>query len=258
MDLKNCLVEVKDGIAILTINRPEVRNALNAQCWDDINLFVDYISENEDVKIAIITGSGDKAFAAGADLKALRSRTMKEIINNASGQAVLRKLENCSKPSIAAVNGFAFGGGCELALACDIRIASENAVFGLPEVSVGVLPGAGGTQRLTRLIGLGRAKEIILTGRTVSGIDAVQIGLACKVVPLVKLMEEAKSLATTMMGKSPFCLGLAKKAIVASLSTDQDTGMLIEQFAFAMAMASEDKIEGIDAFFEKRKPEFKG
>lgn len=258
MKLKQFIYSVEDGIGIFTINRPEVRNALSAECWEEIGIIADYIHSNADIKVAIITGAGEKAFAAGADLNALKLKTLSDGINNAVGQNNLRKLEICSKPIIAAVNGVAFGGGCELSLACDIRIVSENAKFGLPEVGVGVLPGAGGTQRLAKLIGLGRAKEVILTGKVISAEESVQIGLACKVVSNEGLLDEAKIVANTMMTKSPFAIGLAKRALNVSLSTDQETGLLLEQFAFAITMASEDKTEGVDAFLSKRKPEFKG
>jgi enoyl-CoA hydratase len=258
MEFKNFLLEIDREVAVFTINRPEVRNALNSECWTELGDFVEYLNKSADIKVAIITGAGEKAFAAGADLNALKALTMRDVIHNAAGQVVLKKLENCNKPVIAAVNGVAFGGGCELALACDIRIAAENAKFGLPELGVGVLPGAGGTQRLAKLIGLGRAKEVILAGRIIAADEAVEIGLAFKSVPLKTLLEEAKKIAATIMTKSPFALSLAKKALNAALSTDQETGMLLEQFAFAMAMASEDKVEGIQAFLEKRPPAFKG
>ncbi|MDR1027953.1 MAG: enoyl-CoA hydratase/isomerase family protein, partial [Clostridiales Family XIII bacterium] len=173
MELQHFLTEVRgDGIGVFTINRPEARNALNSACWDDIAAITRFIRANDHIRIAVFTGSGDKAFAAGADIQGLRDRTMIAALGGAA-QAALKELAACDKPVIAAVNGYALGGGCELAMACDIRIASDNAKFGLPEVGIGILPGAGGTQRLAGLVGLGRAKELILTGRHISADEAL-------------------------------------------------------------------------------------
>ena len=257
MVFKNSLMSQDDGIAILTINRPEARNALNAECWEEIDAFREYVESSDDTQIAIITGSGGKAFAAGADLRFLRARTMVEALNGLA-QRVLQRLEDCGKPFIAALNGVAFGGGCELALACDIRIVAENAKMGLPELGLGILPGAGGTQRLAKLIGLGRAKELLLTGRAVDAQEAVGIGLASKVVPLDSLIEESRLLAQTIMMKGPLAVRITKKLIAASLSSDEKTGMLLELLGYALVIASEDKAEGVDSFFEKRVPQFKG
>lgn len=257
MNFKNFLLEIDKGIAVLTVNRAEVRNALNTECWNEIGAFVDYVAQNEEVKVAIITGAGEKAFVAGADLNAVNTLSTVDVLG-VGAQSVLRRLEDCHKPFIAAVNGVAFGGGCELAIACDIRVVSENALFGLPEVGIGLLPGAGGTQKLAKLIGLGRAKEVILAGRIIAGSEAVQIGLAYKSVPLAGLMAEAKAVAATMLSKGPLAIGLSKKLIAASLATDQDAGLLLETLGFALTVASEDRAEGIDAFFNKRKPVFKG
>jgi len=258
MNFKNFLLEVStEGIAVLTINRAEIRNALNTECWTEIGTFVDYVARSEDIKVAIITGAGEKAFVAGADLKAVNALSTVDILG-AGAQSVLRRVEDCHKPFIAAVNGVAFGGGCELAIACDIRVVAENAMFGLPEIGIGLLPGAGGTQKLAKLIGLGRAKEVILAGRIISGSEAVQIGLAYKSVPPADLLTEAKAVAATMLSKGPLAMGLSKKLIAASLATDQDAGLLLETLGFALTVASEDRAEGIDAFFNKRKPVFKG
>jgi enoyl-CoA hydratase len=174
------------------------------------------------------------------------------------GSNVLVKLEKSSKPIIAAVNGFAFGGGCELALACDIRIASENASFALPELNLGILPGAGGTQRLSKIIGLGRAKEIILTGRSITAEEALRYGLVSKVAPLDKLMESAQETARMILAKGPLAVRLAKKCISASLSTDQDAGMFMELLSIGVLFSSEDRMEGVNAFLEKRRPKFQG
>lgn len=173
-------------------------------------------------------------------------------------QGILQRLEDCTKPVIAALNGVAFGGGCELALACDIRIVAENAKMGLPELGLGILPGGGGTQRLAKLIGLGRAKELILTGRAVDAKEAVNIGLASRVVPQEELLDAAREMAEAIMKKGPLAVRITKKLITASLSSDERSGMLLELFGYGLVIASEDKDEGVDSFFEKRPPEFKG
>jgi enoyl-CoA hydratase len=257
VNFNNFLLEVDKGIAVLTVNRPEVRNALNTECWSEIGGFVDHVTQNEEIKLAIITGAGEKVFVAGADVKAVNTLSTVDILSGGA-QSVLRKIEDCHKPFIAAINGIAFGGGCELALACDIRIVAENALFGLPEVGIGLLPGAGGTQKLAKLIGLGRAKEVILAGRIISGSEAVQIGLAYKCVAPISLMDEAKAVADTILSKGPLAISLSKKLITASMATDQDAGFLLETLGFALTVASEDRAEGIDAFLNKRKPVFKG
>ncbi|GHV65280.1 3-hydroxybutyryl-CoA dehydratase [Spirochaetia bacterium] len=257
MEFQNFLCDVKDSVATLTINRPEVRNALNTQCWTEISAFTEYVNTCEDVRLAIITGAGEKAFAAGADIAALRERTMVSVLAG-TAQTALRKLAACEKPVIAAINGFAFGGGCELAMACDIRVAADTAKLGLPELNLGILPGAGGTQRLARLIGLGRAKELILTGRAVSADEALQIGLVNKVVPSAELMNATLEMAAGILNKGPLAVRLAKKAIAASMSTDEENGMLLELLSYTIAIASEDRMEGLNAFLEKRTPAFKG
>ena len=254
---KTTLLEIRDGIAILTINRPDVRNAVNTACWNEISAFIDEVSTNTEIRVAIITGAGNEIFAAGADLKMLHARTAVSALESI-GQGILRRLELCSKPVIAAVNGLAFGAGCEIAIACDFRIVSENAKFALPEVSLGVLPGAGGTQRLSKLIGLGRAKDVILIGRTIEAKEAVQIGLATKCVPQGESLNTALEFAAKIMSKGPLAVALAKKAINISLSADQDTGLLAELLGFSILCDSHDKKEGIEAFFEKRPPNYKG
>lgn len=257
MEFKYFLYEVKEGIAMFTVNRPDVRNALNTGCWEEIGRFVDHINTDEGVKLAVITGAGEKAFVAGADISALQKRTMVSVLTGAA-QGVLRKLSACEKPIIAAVNGMAFGGGCELAMACDIRIASETAKLGLPELGLGIIPGAGGTQRLAKLVGLGRAKDMILTGRAVNAQEALQIGLVTQVVPQDKLMDTVMDTAKAILAKGPLAVRLAKKAVAASLSTDEESGMLLELLSYAVAVASEDRTEGTTAFLEKRKPNFQG
>jgi enoyl-CoA hydratase len=230
---------------------------MNIECWEELDSFIDAANVDNDILVVVITGAGDKAFVAGADLQSLKTRTGVEALYGI-GQRVLKKIEDSSKPVIAAVNGLAFGGGCEITLACDIRMAADNALFGLPEPALGLSPGAGGTQRLSKLIGLGRAKEVILAGRTISAQEAVQFGLAYKCVPAADLLKETLAVAEGMVQKGPLALRLCKKLVNASMSTDQETGMLLELYSFSILMNSEDKAEGIDAFFAKRKPEYKG
>ena len=262
MEFKNIIYE-KDkekGIVKLTINRPEVRNALNTATRQDIRNAIEEIEKDGDVRVVIITGAGEKAFISGADITAFKDATpiMMEESASTLGQQLLSDIENLSVPVIAMINGFCLGGGQELAMCCDIRIASENAKFGQPEVNVGIFPGAGGTQRLPRLIGWGKAKELIYTGRIIDATEAERIGLVDKVVPLEKLEEEVNQLAETIASKSPLIIKLAKKAINKGMYTDLAAGLAYEKANFALCFATEDHTEGVTAFLEKRKPEFKG
>ena len=251
------LTITEDQIAVFTIDRPQVRNAMNEACWKELSAFLDWVEAQPQLKGIILTGAGEKAFVAGADINFLKERTMVSALE-VLAQKTLRKLAGCKLQVIAAVNGYAFGGGCELAMACDIRIASENAAFGLPELGLGILPAGGGTQRLAKLVGVGRAKEIILTGRTVKAEEALSIGLANRIVPLETLMDEALETARRIAQKGPFAARLAKQAVNASLSTDEDAGMLIEALSYGLVIASEDRMEGVTAFLEKRTPHFTG
>lgn len=257
MEFQNFILQVEDGIGTFTVNRPDVLNALNEESWKEIGLFADYLEQADDINVAIITGSGEKAFVSGADINFLKQRTSVTALGGLA-TGVLRKIENSSKPIIAAVNGYAFGGGCELALACDIRIASENARFALPELALGILPGGGGTQRLSKLIGLGRAKEMILTGRRIKADEALHYGLVTAVYPPEQLAQEAHQIAKTILSKGPVAVQLAKKCITASLSTDQETGLLLELLSYSVLVSTEDRIEGVDAFLEKRPSKFQG
>ena len=257
MKFNNFSLEVRDGIAVFKINRPEAQNALNSECWLEIGGFADMCNSDESIKIAIITGEGKKAFIAGADVNMIKQRTMVTALQG-TAQSVLRKLENCIKPTIAAVNGYAFGGGCEVALACDIRLASYNAHFGFPELNLGILPGGGGTQRLAKLIGLGRAKEMILTGRPITAEEALGFGLVTKVTAQEELISECFTHAYTILDKGPLAVRLAKSVINMSMSTDQDAGMLLELLSYSILAGSEDKTEGVNAFLEKRHAIFKG
>lgn len=257
MGYQNILVDKSEAIGTITINRPEVRNALDRATWLELKMAIEQLGSDPEVHVVIITGAGDKAFAAGADVRALRDRTMVETLAG-ENQEILTVLENLPKPVIAAINGYAIGGGCELAMACDIRIASENARFGQPEVGLGILPGAGGTQRLPRLVGLGKAKELILCGDLVDAKEAERIGLVNQVVPLDQLMDTARQVAKKMMAKGPLALRLSKLALNIAVGSDLSTGLLVERLAQAVLFATEDRLEGLTAFLEKRAPAFKG
>ena len=213
--------------------------------------------KEESIKVIIITGAGEKAFIAGADLNSLKLKKSTDCLGGA-GQKALDKIAQCSKPVIAAVNGYAFGGGCETAIACDFRIASENAIFGLPETGLGILPGAGGTQRLARLIGLGRAQDMILLGKNVRAEEAVQIGLATKCVKQEDLIAEAKKMAGKLIARGPVALKIAKRVVQASMDSSLETGQLLEMLSLAVLCSTEDKAEGVSSFLEKRTPEYKG
>ena len=261
MDLpvyQNYLLELAGGIAVLTVNRPEVRNAMNAACWAELCDFLDWAVSCRDVGVIILTGAGSRAFAAGADVSALSGRTGVEAWRDHSGTGAMERIQNSPKPVIAAVNGAAFGGGCELAAACDLRLASDNATFGQPEIGLGIMPGFGGTQRLARLIGEGRAKEIILGGRVLNAQEALDAGLVMKCVPQEKLLDEARALARRMLRNAPLSLALAKQAVSMALSTDRSAGEKLERLSYCMLMDTRDKEEGISAFLEKRRARFLG
>ncbi|MCR4441301.1 MAG: enoyl-CoA hydratase-related protein [Peptococcaceae bacterium] len=257
MTYQNILLEKENGIAVLTINRPEVRNALNKETVQEIRQAVAEVREDESVRVLIVTGAGDKAFVAGADLNSLQKRGMVETLAN-ENQLALSELAGLEKPVIAAVNGFALGGGCELAMACDIRIASENAKFGQPEPGLGFLPGAGGTQRLPRLVGAAKAKELIFTGELIDAREAEKIGLVNKVVPQEELMKAAREMAEKIMKKGPLAIRMAKLVIDKGMDVDLASALLLERVGQTVLFGSEDRKEGISAFFEKRPPEFKG
>jgi enoyl-CoA hydratase/carnithine racemase len=250
-------VEVDDAIAIVTINRPEVRNAVNQQVLMDLRAVLATLCDDDKVGVVVFTGAGERAFVAGADIAQLKTYTLHTALESEM-QRVCDEIETFAKPTIAAVNGFALGGGCELAMACDIRIASDNAAFGLPETNLAVLPGAGGTQRLARLVGTGRAIELILTGRTLSAIEAHQIGLVASVVPVAELLAQARAIAGQILAKGPLAVRLAKLVIRSGMDADQRTGQVIERLAQALLYTSADKQEGAIAFLEKRPPVFSG
>lgn len=249
--------EIEKRVATITIDRQEVRNALNGQVISEIRRALEEFGDNEEVGVVVFTGAGEKSFAAGADISELRERTVLDALTS-NMQKLYDEIEAYEKPTIAAVNGYALGGGCELAMACDIRIASTNAKFGQPEVNLAIIPGAGGTQRLSRLVGKGRALELILTGRIIDAKEAAQIGLVSEVAPPGELAEAVRSTADAILSKGPLAVRLAKLAVQRGFETDQSTGLALERLAQAVAFASEDKREGTSAFIEKRKPDFKG
>jgi enoyl-CoA hydratase len=259
MAYENILLTTEDGIATLTFNRPKALNALNAALMDELSQTLDEVAKSEDIRVLVITGAGKKSFVAGADITELATfgpLEAKAFANN--GQAVINKLQALSIPVIAAVNGFALGGGNEMALACDFIYASENATFGLPEINLGLIPGFGGTQRLPRLVGANRAKEMIFAGKMISATEALEIGMVNRVVAPDLLMEETLKTARLICSKGKVSLRAAKQTVNGGLNVDLGTGLHIECEAFAFCMASQDAREGTTAFLEKRKASFKG
>jgi enoyl-CoA hydratase/carnithine racemase len=257
MDLETILLTVADGVAVATLNRPEARNALSARVLDDLRAVLDHVAGEDGIGALVVTGAGEKAFAAGADITQVLTYDIAHGLT-ARMQRVYDEVEQLDKPTIAAVNGYALGGGCELAMACDIRIASDNARFGLPELALGVLPGAGGTQRLSRLVGVGRAVEMILTGRMVGAEEARQMGLVTSVVPQADLLASARHTAQTILAKGPLAVRLAKTVVRAGYDADRHTGQVVERLAQTVLYATADKTEGASAFLEKRTPRFTG
>ncbi|MEH7113230.1 enoyl-CoA hydratase-related protein [Neobacillus niacini] len=257
MEFDNILVKEEMEIGFIIINRPELRNALNLETLLEIEQALDHLRINQEIRVVIFTGAGEKSFAAGADISQLNKRTMIEALGP-NMTATYRKIEEFEKPTIAAINGFALGGGLELALACDIRIASYNAKVGLPEVGLGIIPGAGGTQRLTRIVGKGKAMDLILTGDIITAEEAERIGLISKAVPLDELMEKVKEYANRISLKGPLALRLAKAAVNHGADIGMETALYLEKLSQTILMGSEDKGEGTQAFLEKRKPKFQG
>ena len=253
------IYEKKDTIGILTINRPEKMNALSTELTNELQQVLVEIEEDKDLRVLVITGAGEKAFVAGADINELVDRDA--LIGRRVSrfrQELFSRIENLPIPVIAAVNGYALGGGLELALACNIRLSTENAKFGAPEVKLGIIPGDGGTQRLPRLVGLGRAMEMVITGDFVDAQEAHRIGLVNKVVPDEELMEATLALAQKIASRPPLAVKYAKEAVNRSQEGDTVSGYAIESYLHALACTTEDKKEGVAAFLEKRKGEFKG
>lgn len=256
---KNILFEKKEGIGFITINRPDKLNALNRETMDELECLLYEIEKDEEVKVIVITGAGEKAFVAGADIKELSElKPLKAKEFSERGQAIFSMIEKMKKPVICAINGFALGGGCELALACHIRIASKNARFGQPEVKLGLIPGYGGTQRLTRLVGKGLANELILTGDMIDAEEALRIGIVNKVVEPSELMPTCITIAKKIMANSPVAVKLSLHAIQKGVEMSLEEGLALEANLFSLCFASEDASEGTKAFLEKRQPIFKG
>lgn len=253
----NLLYKVKDDIAFITINRPKALNALNTDTLRELVSAIKEVQMDKEIKAAIITGEG-RAFVAGADIAQMKDLTTVEGRDmTILGQRIFDKIENIDKPVIAAVNGFALGGGCELAMACDIRIASEKAKFGQPEVNLGIIPGYGGTQRLPRLVGKGMAKYLIYTGEMIDAAEAYRIGLVQKVVAPEELIDKAVDVAKTIMSKAPIAIKMAKHAINNGLNLDLHSGIAYEAEAYTTTFSTEDRVEGMTAFAEKREANFK-
>ena len=257
MDFQNIVVEKEEDIGFIKINRPEVRNALDSTTYEEIEKALTIFEKDNEIVVVIFTGKGEKAFASGADIKQLQQRRFLDALEPGL-QGVCKRIEKSRKVVIAAVNGFALGGGCELALACDIRIASENAKFGLPELNLAIIPGGGGTQRLARIVGKGRALEMILTGAIISAERAEQIGLVSKVVKQESLLEEVREYTRTIVTKGPLALALAKQVVHEGFDLNVDAALMLEKLTQAVVFESEDKLEGTTAFLEKRPANFKG
>ncbi len=247
--------DANENVGIITINRPKALNALNSSVLKELDEILNNVDLNE-IRALIVTGSGEKSFVAGADISEMSSLSKKEGEEFGKyGNDVFRKIETFPIPVIAAINGFALGGGCELAMSCDIRICSENAVFGQPEVGLGITPGFGGTQRLARIIGVGKAKEMIYTGANVKAEEAKTIGLVNSVYPIEELLDAAKKIAGKISRNAPIAVRASKKAINEGLQVDMDSAIVIEEKLFGDCFETSDQVEGMTAFLEKRKPE---
>lgn len=260
MEYKNITLEKKGNVAVIALNRPKVLNALNGELLLELIDAAGKAGADDEVRVLVIHGAGDKAFAAGADIGEINAvRNPHEAMELADrGQRACLALEKLKKPVIAAINGFALGAGLELALACDIRVAADNARLGLPEVNLGILPGAGGTQRMARLLGKGMAKLLIFSADHVDSTEALRIGLVEKVVPAAELMDFTMALAEKIASKGPLAIAGAKEAIEEGMNCDLERGLLIEVRNFAVLCSTEDRLEGTAAFLEKRKARFKG
>ena len=257
--LENVLYEKKGPVAYVTLNRPKVLNALNQRTWQDLRAAFEDARDDADVRGVILTGAGDKAFIAGADISELAQVTAVLAERSSTyGQEVLNLVENLGKPVIAAINGFALGGGCETAMACTIRLATESARFGQPEVKLGVLPGGGGTQRLPRLVGKGRALQLILSGEMISAQEAYRIGLVNEVVPAADLIPRAEAILKQIFANAPLAVRYSLEAVNKGLETSQTEGLALEASFFGLCAGTEDKQEGTRAFLEKRAPQFQG
>ena len=253
----NVRVDVSESIATLTIDRHSVKNALNRETVDELHAVLDQLAGSEDVGVVIITGAGESSFVSGADINDIRARTLNDGLA-AINSSLSAKVEQFPRPVIAAINGYALGGGCELALACDIRVAADTAKFGQPELGLGIIPGAGATQRLPRIVGMGWAKHLVLTGDVIDAKQALEIGLVTAIMPASQLQVRARELAKRILRQGPLAAKLAKVALNASARVNLNSGLLIETLAQAVCYDSDDKKEGTTAFLEKRKPRFSG
>ncbi|WCK52449.1 enoyl-CoA hydratase-related protein [Aneurinibacillus sp. Ricciae_BoGa-3] len=257
MAYQNILLQKEGAIGIIKINRPDVRNALDGTTVQEMRAALQTLEGDKDTSVIVFTGEGEKSFAAGADIRQLREKNALDAL--APGMsAFYREVENSSKATIAAINGFALGGGCELAMACDIRIAAEHAKIGLPELNLSIIPGAGGTQRLARLVGKGRALDMILTGEMISAAQAEQIGLVSQCVPAGQLWEAVKAKAEKIMSKGPLAIRLAKIVVNQGFDLDMGSALMVEKLAQAVLFNSEDKDKGTQAFLDKRQAHFQG
>lgn len=259
MEFKYIIYEKSEGIATITINRPEALNAFSAEVVSEILQAIEDVKADESVRVVVLTGAGEKAFSAGADIKAMKGmNALKARELSQMGERLCNALENLEKPVIAAINGYALGGGLEVAMACDIRIASENARMGQTEINIGLIPGWGGTQRLTRLIGATKAKELIFTGKMIDARTAEQLGLVNMVVPQDKFRETVRQFASELAQKAPVALKVAKALINKGAEISLDAAIALEREGFGVVASTEDLQEGVSAFIEKRKPVFKG
>jgi enoyl-CoA hydratase len=256
VEFKNILWEKQGGTGIITINREDVRNALKAEIREDISAALRLAEEDPEVRVVILTGAGEKVFSAGGDIKAMAENTMWDLLDRKGD--VFAQIHNFPKPIIAAVNGLALGGGCELAMACDFRVGSENARLGQPEINLGIFPGGGATQRLPELVGVGRAKELIFTGDILDAREAERAGLINKVFPAKELLPRTLEIARKIGSKGPLALKLAKMSLNMGMEAGLNIGLGYERLARILVHGSEDRLEGMRAFVGKRKPEFKG
>ena len=257
MEEKLIITERKGFIGIITVNRPEVRNALNKEAWKQLHEAFTELDGDDGIRVIILTGAGDKAFIAGADLNALKTRSSVETFGGVN-QKIVTDIEMVSKPTIAMINGFCLGGGLEVAMVCDIRIAGDGAKLGQTELNVGILPGCGGTQRLARYVGLGKAKELIFTGKIITAQEAERIGLVNCVVPQNELLEKTLEMANSIAVKSPIVTKIAKLIVNRGIESDLASGLQAELLAQSLVFSTEDHLEGINAFLEKREPKFIG
>lgn len=259
MEFENLLIEVEDGVGVVTINRPKALNALNRETLAELATAIDELSDEDDVQVIVLTGAGEKAFVAGADIRELAENSpLESNVHAMFGQSLMDLIEDLGTPTIAAINGYALGGGLELAMACTLRIASSNAKMGLPEVSLGIIPGFGGTQRLPRLVGQGRAMHMVLTAEPIDAATGLQYGLVTEVHEPGELLDAAKALAKKLVTKSRVTLRIAEETVRVGSEMAQAEGMAYEASQFGLAASADDYQEGMQAFLEKRKPEFQG